>query len=660
MRISSKKASKIMIIIILIIAIALPFFIYSCNSNKVDNSTMTAEKYTMDAVIDEYGDMHVVEKINIVNNESDNNYFYREIAYNKNNMFGNSYTNKASLSGEVKFKVEENDYVVYDSTNSTYYNYPKHFAGFSYNNDKDERGDYISCGTDQKNCDMVFYYHKSGFAKKMTLTYEYTIKGVITQYNDISELNWVMLDYQPIKVNDVTINITLPYGGYNIKNMKTFFHGTNMANREFVASNKIKITAKKMISDEQIEVRLLLNNDSFGSIRDENKVNINALNSILDFEKDQSKTANLKYVLGIVVTITLYVIFIVIVGFMTVICYKKYDKEFPTDFMNDYHMELPAEYPPAVMSYLYKFREINDDDLSATLLDLVRRKYLILDDNNSGINDKNPNYIIKLNTEKDQSDLLEYEKFLIKWFIDDIGSDNQVSANQIKSYCDSVSGAEEYRKKSNRWNNLVEKEGEKYKFFDDTIHKAKKKYIALGFALILFEFMGLMLISSYSGYELGFSLVASAFLIGVAFILYVSNFDRRSKSGNEDFVRWRAFKKFLEDFSNFKEYPVTSIILWEHYLVYATSFGIADKVMEQLKLKLDLNDINEQTTFVTYFGYHHPINCINNSVRAMRTSYMTTMAKQTSQRVGGGSGGGGFSGGSSFGGGGGSFGGGHR
>ncbi len=660
MRINKKKTYKIIIICFLVMAIILPFIIYSCSSNNVDNTEMKANKYTMDAVIDDYGDMHVVERINIVNNANDNNYFYREIAYNKNNMFGNSYNNKASLK-DVKFVVEENNAVVYDSSDSSYYDYPKHFAGFSFNNDKDERGDYIRCENSQKNCDMIFYYHKSGFAKEMTFIYEYTIKGVITQYKDISELNWVMLDYQPIKVKNVTINITLPNGDYNIENMKTFFHGSNVANREFVGNNKIKITADSMVSDEQIEVRLLLNNDIFSNVRSENKVNINALNSILNFENDQITKANLKYRVGYIGVIIIFVIFLVLIGLMTFRCYKKYDKEFPTDFMNDYHMELPAEYSPAVMSYLYKFREIDDDDLSATLLDLVRRKYLILDDNNSGINDKNPNYIIKLNTEKDQGDLLEYEKFLIKWFIEDIGSDNQVSANQIKSYCDSVSGAEEYKRNSVRWNSLVAKEGKKYKFFDETIKSAKIKYSNIGTLLIICSFVFLSLISSYSGYILGYSLMASVLLVGVSFVLYVNSFDRRSKSGNEDFVRWRAFKKFLEDFSNFKEYPVTSIILWEHYLVYATSFGIADKVMEQLKLKLDLNDITEQTTFVTYFGYYHPINCINSSVRGMRTAYMATIAKQTAQRVGGGSGrSGGFSGGSSFGGGGGSFGGGHR
>ena len=170
MRINKKKTYKIIIICFLVMAIILPFIIYSCSTNNVDNTEMKANKYTMDAVIDDYGDMHVIERINIVNNANDNNYFYREIAYNKNNMFGNSYNNKASLK-DVKFVVEENNAVVYDSSDSSYYDYPKHFAGFSFNNDKDERGDYIRCENSQKNCDMIFYYHKSGFAKEMTFIY---------------------------------------------------------------------------------------------------------------------------------------------------------------------------------------------------------------------------------------------------------------------------------------------------------------------------------------------------------------------------------------------------------------------------------------------------------------------------------------------------------
>ena len=41
------------------------------------------------------------------------------------------------------------------------------------------------------------------------------------------------------------------------------------------------------------------------------------------------------------------------------------------------------------MGYMYRFGEIEDNDLAATILDLIRRKYLILDTNNANVNDKN-------------------------------------------------------------------------------------------------------------------------------------------------------------------------------------------------------------------------------------------------------------------------------
>ena len=53
-----------------------------------------------------------------------------------------------------------------------------------------------------------------------------------------------------------------------------------------------------------------------------------------------------------------------------------------------------------------------------------------------------------------------------------------------------------------------------------------------------------------------------------------------------------AFKNFLLEFSNFDDYPMPSIIIWEHYLVYATEFGIADLVEEQMRLKFKKMDLN--------------------------------------------------------------------
>lgn len=56
------------------------------------------------------------------------------------------------------------------------------------------------------------------------------------------------------------------------------------------------------------------------------------------------------------------------------------------------------------------------------------------------------------------------------------------------------------------------------------------------------------------------------------------------KGANEQ-EAWEGLKRYMEDFSLLNEREVPDLILWEKYLVYATVFGIADKVLAQLKIK---------------------------------------------------------------------------
>ena len=105
-----------------------------------------------------------------------------------------------------------------------------------------------------------------------------------------------------------------------------------------------------------------------------------------------------------------------------------------------------------------------------------------------------------------------------------------------------------------------------------------------------------------------------------------------------------------------KDYPMPSVIVWEHYLVYATSLKIADKVMEQLRVKLP-DTSTEEGTFLSsryrypgfYYGYM--FGRINTSISVAKTNAVSTIAQHNS--ASGMGRGGGFSGGSSFGGGGG-------
>lgn len=646
------KLIKVSIIVFLALAVIFPL---GYNLVKYSNSyDFSISSYKMDVVIDEYGDMHVVEKV--TNDYNDRNtVFYKNLIYGKNNDFSSS-SDKSSLVKDVRVKVEEDNEVVFDTKYDE--NTANHFVGYSYKGDIDERGDRIRCEDNVNDCAMIFYYDSNGIAEVTTFTYEYTIKGVITEYGDISELNWVMLGYQPMNVENVEISITLPDGNYSLENSQSFFHGTNNAYREFVGNNKVVIKSDNMVKGEQIEVRLLVDNSVFDSIRDENRVSENRLSDIVLFEESQIKFFNSIYNISLYGSITAFVIGVSLLGLFAYMCYKKHDKEYKSEFYNEYYRELPASYPPAVMGYMYKFREIDDNDLTATLLDLIRRKYLILENTSVTVNDKNPDYIIKLNKEKNQKGLTAQEKHLINWFVKDIGDGEKVHSQDLSDYCDDYENAKRYQDNNTKWVNLVKRDADKYNFFDKGVKKARIVYSGLGIIAVLL-FITLHVLNGFGGLDISIMFANSLLFLMLAYLTYVNSFDRRSKEGNEDFVRWRAFKKFLEEFSSFEDYPVPSLIIWEHYLVYATSFGIADKVTSQLKLKFKLNEINElDTTFILYYGlrYNYMVN-FNRTIHNSRMSAMSTISRYNASRVGGGRSGGGFSGGSSFGGGGGSFGG---
>ena len=83
----------------------------------------------------------------------------------------------------------------------------------------------------------------------------------------------------------------------------------------------------------------------------------------------------------------------------------------------------------------------------------------------------------------------------------------------------------------------------------------------------------------------------------------------------------------MEDFSLIKDKEVPELILWEKYLVYATAFGIANKVLKQLKIVypqlLDAEYLNTHGYTYMYLMYGNNfetsfINSLNNSVT---TSY---------------------------------------
>ena len=111
-----------------------------------------------------------------------------------------------------------------------------------------------------------------------------------------------------------------------------------------------------------------------------------------------------------------------------------------------------------------------------------------------------------------------------------------------------------------------------------------------------------------------------------------------TQKGIDSKEKWKGLKKYMEDFSLLNEKEVPAIEVWEKYLVYATVFGISDKVLKQLKTvypDIDKIDAINTSTYM-YFMYH------SNFGTSFTSSINSSISSSYSSATGGG---GGFSGG---------------
>lgn len=114
--------------------------------------------------------------------------------------------------------------------------------------------------------------------------------------------------------------------------------------------------------------------------------------------------------------------------------------------------------------------------------------------------------------------------------------------------------------------------------------------------------------------------------------------------GINEQAKWRGLYNFLNSDTLINEKNVSDLVLWEKYLIYATAFGISEKVIKAIKLNVSKVNI-DNSPILNHYSYIH-------SSHFHHTSRALGRSIHTSSR-GGGFGGHGYGGGGRGGGGGG-------
>ena len=652
--------------------------LFFLNDNEINiNSKIT--NWDVNATLEDDGDLHVVDTIKF---ESDGFHFFEyEIGDGKNIVEGsgkNSYFDYDSI--KVSVYDDSGHYYFDELTSSTpnsgeYYKYDN-CVGFSWNhNDVEHDGYPLHYYTDGYDKELVYVYLNNGLPNPINLKYEYTIKNALNKYDDVSELNWNFASpLESIGVENVSLTLNLPAKcssyttstEFNTDSILAYGHGNVQS--EFVNFSNTKIQTKteflKENWDDKLELRVLIPNkiDVFPNVAAANKISASRPGyQILEEEENRLHELDQKVIENYKIKTMWFVpsnLIIAGVCFAIIIfLYYKFDKERTPKFDAEYLREPPSKILPSALSYLVNEKEVVKETFNATLISLIRKKYITIDSNGAVLTDEKANYRLTRAPEGEQKEELnDDERFVLNLLFDRMFKDT-FTMEDLDRALSKESMATQYETSIENWQRSSAKKASKLGYFDDLRQTSSFGIFGIIGMAIMFYF----LLTAYVGLSMSYLNIlfpTLAAYVSILLIQYSVSITRKSKEGIEEYSKWMAFKKFLTDFSHFEDYDMMSVIMWEEYLVYASVFGIADLVEKQIRIKLKDISLDENVTTDMSFGDFYIIvnlNRINRRITyshivANKTISVAKAAAAASKASSGGSGG--FGGSSSFGGGG--------
>lgn len=478
--------------------------------------------------------------------------------------------------------------------------------------------------------------------------FRYNLTRGVTVYRDIAQLNRKMVgkDWQN-SIGNISVTVNLPE---NVKkdDIYAFGHGPLTGNIEILDGKSVRYTLNDYRPGEFLEVNLLFPKNILTSFNPLLMKNKSALKEILDMEGKLAKEANdarKRAIIGFYLGRVVLVLAVAWWLFLVVFIYLKNSKRYKVENeYGEYFRELPDDYSPSIAGTLVS-RNLypSGRELFAMLLDLVRKGHLKLEEG-----EKTTTLILQ----ESGKPLSEEEKFILNWYIRELGDGEKIILESVEASIKGRGGAKEFNRNYERWRAIV---------YSDMLEKNLKMDKRDKFSTSLGIFTGIAYFIGGGMLVVYFQSELFILMILLGFILLPYTFSRKRASLEKEkaISRWEAFKKFLVDYSNLEEAKLASIELWEHYFVYAVALGVAEKVAKGYSKIMSKK--GEESTIIGGRGYRNNslmnMYLYSHAFRSMErnTSFVAQRAMESvarSSRSSARGRGGGFSGGSSGGGGG--------
>ena len=483
---------------------------------------------------------------------------------------------------------------------------------------------------------------------RRTFKFVYKLPEAITVYDDVAQFNRKMVGKEWQQgINYITAKVIIPVSSnYDNSNILVFGHGplTGEVDKE---GNTVIYKLNNYYPGDFLEAHILMEPEIFSEYNKSKIVHKDMKQKLLDMEAKLADEANAErdkairqqeminkvfekpgLIFGVLSSIwgaLMYYIHVI---------FKRKNKV--KNSVGKYLRELPDNSSPALVGG-FMTNSINDNEILATIVDLVRRKVLTLENS-----DKNSIIILTGNTEN----LSAQEKAIVDIYINDFGDGKSLD---LKSFGFFQKVPMSVARKFEKWRAMVQSE----------MNRKNLTYQGLGCLGVIF-FAFFPMIFTFAGLVIGMITGNKMFLLIVVMgiILFVSGakarYPRKELAEAKD--KWQAFKNFLSDYSQLEEAKITSVHLWEQYFVYAVALGVSEKVVKAYKKALDMGVINDVqgVNSLAYSPIFNPMfsrSFSNLNGMVSRTNSGASSAIASSRRSSSSGGGGGFSSRSSGGGG---------
>ena len=483
---------------------------------------------------------------------------------------------------------------------------------------------------------------------RRTFKFVYKLPEAITVYDDVAQFNRKMVGKEWQQgINYITAKVIIPVSvSYDNSNILVFGHGplTGEVDKE---GNTVVYRLNNYYPGDFLEAHILMEPEIFSEYNKSKIVHKDMKQKLLDMEAKFADEANAErdrairqqeminkvfekpgLIFGVLSSIwgaLMYYIHVI---------FKRKNKV--KNSVGKYLRELPDNSSPALVGG-FMTNSINDNEILATIVDLVRRKILTLENS-----DKNSIIILTGST----ANLSAQEKAIVDIYINDFGDGKSLD---LKSFGFFQKVPMSVARKFEKWRAMIESE----------MNRKNLTYQGLGcLGVIFFALFGPIL--AFAGLIFGMVTGNKMFLLIVVMgiILFVSGAKAKypKKELAEAKDKWQAFKNFISDYSQLEEAKITSVHLWEQYFVYAVALGVSEKVVKAYKKALDMGVINDVqgVNSLAYSPIFNPMfsrSFSNLNGMVSRTNSGASSAIASSRRSSSSGGGGGFSSRSSGGGG---------